>query len=103
MNNKTIIKKKKPSLAGHQWFTPVTLATLEAVIRRITVQSQPRQTVREKNPSQKRAGRMAKGVGPEFKLEHQQNNTPLQKNPFFKRNIVGFQFEITLFVHLSTF
>jgi hypothetical protein len=29
----------------HQWLTPVILATQEAEVRRITVQSQPRQTV----------------------------------------------------------
>jgi hypothetical protein len=45
---------------------PVILATYEAEIRRITVGSQPGQIVREtlsqKNPSQKRAGGMAQGV-----------------------------------------
>jgi hypothetical protein len=30
---------------GHQWLTPVFLATQEAEIRRIMVQSQPRQIV----------------------------------------------------------
>jgi hypothetical protein len=29
--------------ARHQWLTPVTLATQEAELRKITVQSQPRQ------------------------------------------------------------
>jgi hypothetical protein len=50
---------------------PVILATQEADIRRITIQSQPRQIVREtlsqKNLSQKRAGGVAQGVSPEFK------------------------------------
>jgi hypothetical protein len=31
--------------AGHQWLTPVVLATQEAEIRRIAVGSQPRQIV----------------------------------------------------------
>jgi hypothetical protein len=50
---------------------PVILATQEAEIRRIAVQSQPGQIVHEilpqKNPSQKRTGGVAQGVGPEFK------------------------------------
>jgi hypothetical protein len=32
-------------LAGHQWLTPIILATKEAEIKRIKVQSQPGQTV----------------------------------------------------------
>jgi hypothetical protein len=38
---------KTISSAGCQWLTPIILATQEAEIRRIVVQSQPRQTVRE--------------------------------------------------------
>jgi hypothetical protein len=61
-------------LAGGQWLTPVILATQEAVIRRIVVQSQPRQVVHEilspKTPSQKRAGGVDQGVGPEFKPQY---------------------------------
>jgi hypothetical protein len=53
------------------WLTPVILATQQAEIRRLVVQSQPRQIVPEtlgrKNPSQKRTGGMAQGIGPEFK------------------------------------
>jgi hypothetical protein len=64
----------KRFLAGHRWLTPVILATQEADIRRIVVQSQPRQTVQEtlswKNTSQKRAGGMAQGEGPEFKPQY---------------------------------
>jgi hypothetical protein len=55
-----------------QWFTPVILATQEAEIRRIIVQSQPRQIVQEslsqKDP--KRAGGVAQGVGPEFRPQY---------------------------------
>jgi hypothetical protein len=55
------------------WLTPVILPTQEAQIRRIMVQSQHRQTVlkilSQKNPSQKRAGGVAQGVGPEYKSQ----------------------------------
>jgi hypothetical protein len=54
--------------------TPVILATQEAEIRRITVQSQPRQTVHEtlslKKKSQKRASGVTQGVGPKFKPQY---------------------------------
>jgi predicted P-loop ATPase len=50
------------------------LATQEAEIRRITVQSQPRQivlkTLSRKYPTQKRAGRVAQDEGPEFKTQY---------------------------------
>jgi hypothetical protein len=64
---------KKPLIsAGCQWLTSVILPTQEAEIRRITVQSQPREIVRktlsQKKLSQKRAGGVAQGVSPEFKL-----------------------------------
>jgi hypothetical protein len=45
-------------MARGQWLTPVILATKEAQIRRITIGSQPGQTVLEmlsqKHPSQKK-------------------------------------------------
>jgi hypothetical protein len=67
-------KKKKKKKAGCQWHTPVILATQEAEIRMIVVWCQPRQRVLEvlaqKHPSQKRAGRVAQGEGPEFKPQH---------------------------------
>jgi hypothetical protein len=52
--------------------TPVVLASQEAEIRRIAVQSQSRQIVCEtlssrKNPSSKRTGGVTQGVDPEFK------------------------------------
>jgi hypothetical protein len=47
---------------------PVILATQEAEIWRIAVQSQPRQIVHkilsQKNPSQKRVGGVVQNVGP---------------------------------------
>jgi hypothetical protein len=64
------IRKGVPR-AGHWWLTPVILTTQEAEIRRIVVQSQPRQivleTLSQKNPLQKRTGGVAQGAGPEFK------------------------------------
>jgi hypothetical protein len=57
--------------AGHQWPTPAILATQEAEIRRITVQSQSRQIVHEtlsqKTLHKNRAGGVAQGEGSEFK------------------------------------
>jgi hypothetical protein len=53
-----------------KWCTPVIPAAQEAEIRRIKVQSQPGQIVRKINPSQKRTGGMAQGVGPEFKPQY---------------------------------
>jgi hypothetical protein len=57
-----------------RWLTPIFLATQEAEISRIRVQSQPGQIVCEtlsgKNPSQKRAGGVAQGVGSEFKPQY---------------------------------
>jgi hypothetical protein len=51
---------KNEVIAGCQWLTPVILATQKAEIRRIMIQSQPRQIVHEilsqKTPSQERAG-----------------------------------------------
>jgi hypothetical protein len=50
---------KEAPTAGCRWLSPAILATQEAEIRRIVVQSQPGQIVRDsisKNPSLKRAG-----------------------------------------------
>jgi hypothetical protein len=61
-------------LARHRWLTSVILATQEAEIRRIEVQSHPGQIVHEtlsqKNPSQKRTGGVTQSVGPEFKYQY---------------------------------
>jgi hypothetical protein len=63
-------------IAGCQWLTSVILGTQKAEIKRIMVQSQPRQIVFEtlswKNPSQKKASGVAQGVGPEFKPQYHQ-------------------------------
>jgi hypothetical protein len=58
-------------LARHQWLTPVILATQEAQIRRIVVQSQPGQivpeTLSQKTLHKNRAGGVDQGEHPEFK------------------------------------
>jgi hypothetical protein len=62
---------EKHVFTGHRWLTPVILAIQEVGIRRIAVQSQPRQIVRKtlswKKQSQKKADGVAQGIGPEFK------------------------------------
>jgi hypothetical protein len=54
------------------------VATQEAEIRRITVWNQPEQivcqTLSQKNPSQKRAGGVAQGLGPEFNPQYYKKN-----------------------------
>jgi hypothetical protein len=68
--------------AGLQWFMPVILAIQQlcSEIRRIVVLSQPGQTVMrpyfKKNPSQKRTGGVAQGVGPEFKNQYHKKRIP---------------------------
>jgi hypothetical protein len=70
--------------AGRWWLTHVILATQEAEIRRIEVQSQPRQIVLEplsqKYSSQKRTSGVAWSVGPEFKPRYHKK----------KKNVVYF-------------
>jgi hypothetical protein len=63
---KGVFKRERKSSWACWWLTPLILATQEAEIRGITVLSQPRQLVcktlpqkKKKNPSQKRAGRVA--------------------------------------------
>jgi hypothetical protein len=57
INRFNVIPIKIPVRARHQWFMPIILATQEAEISRITVQSQPRQIVQKtlsRKPSPKK-------------------------------------------------
>jgi hypothetical protein len=77
-----------PSPRNVKHHEPVILATQEAEIRRIDVQSQPGQRVGEdpvsENPSQKRAGGEAQGVGLDFKLYHRKKKKKKKvKKTFF--------------------
>jgi hypothetical protein len=60
---------------------PVILATQEAEIRRIMVRSQPRPIVGETKTLYKhRAGGVAQGEGPEFKIQYHKNQTNKKPN-----------------------
>jgi hypothetical protein len=66
------------------WLTPVILATQEAEIRRISVQSQRRQILHEplsqkKKKITKGAGGVDQGVGPEFKSQNCQKKSQITK------------------------
>jgi hypothetical protein len=67
-------KTLKTYPARRQWLTPVILVTQEAEIRKVMVRNHAGQilceTLSRKHPSQKRAGGVAQGVGPEFKLQY---------------------------------
>jgi hypothetical protein len=80
---------KELKAARHWWFTPVILATQEAEIRRITVLSQPRQTVHEtlsqKYPSRtqthtKRVSGVAQGGGLVFKPQYHTHTKKIQSS-----------------------
>jgi hypothetical protein len=70
---KAYVKHQQTEIARHWWLTPIIPATQETEIRRIEVGSQLRQIVHDpilKNPSQKRAGGVTQGEGPEFKSQY---------------------------------
>jgi hypothetical protein len=73
---------------------PEIVATQEAEIRRIVGWSQPRQivceTLSQKNPSQKRAGEVAQGLGPEFKPQYHKKKK--------KRNVKHYQLNLEFFL-----
>jgi hypothetical protein len=60
---------KTVSPAGHQWLAPVILATQEAEIRRPAWANSSGDPI-SKIPITKRAGGVAQGKGPEFKLQY---------------------------------
>jgi predicted P-loop ATPase len=78
--------------AGHWWITSVILATQEAELRRVVVQSQPRQIVHEilsqKTHHKKRTGGVTQGVGPEFKPQYckKKKNKPKTKKETNKKS-----------------
>jgi hypothetical protein len=58
---------KSMCCAGHQWLTPVILATQEAEIKRITVRSQPRE-IGQRDPISKKPFTKKKGLVEWLKL-----------------------------------
>jgi hypothetical protein len=66
---------------------PIILDTQEAEIRRITAHTNSLQDPIWKNPSQKRAGRVAQGVGPEFKPQST-NKTKQKKGTIFNQLLI---------------
>jgi hypothetical protein len=73
-----IMELVKDNLAGHQLFMSVIPVTQEAEIRKILVQSQPRQivhkTLSQKTHHKNRADGVAQGEGPEFKPQYHKIN-----------------------------
>jgi hypothetical protein len=90
------------SLAGHQWLTPIILATQKAEIRMIMVQSQPRQIVSAR-PSLKKpftkigAGEVAQGDSPEFKSQYRKKKNKKKTSEFnHKQRTMGSKIKQTI-------
>jgi hypothetical protein len=77
----------KTNSARRQWLTPIILATQEAEIKRIMVQSQPGKIVQEtlsrKTLHKNRTGGVAQGEDPEFKPQYRKKNQTKTKKPFY--------------------
>jgi hypothetical protein len=81
--------------AERQWFTPVILATQEAEIRRIMVQSQPGQKVHKTLSwkkfctKKKRGGGVVQDVVPEFKPQYHKKEEKKKANEELTMNRSG--------------
>jgi hypothetical protein len=78
-------------IESSQWLMPIIPATQEAEVRRITVQSQPGQIIREtlsqrKKKHKNRASRVAQGVGPEFKPQYHRGQKKKSSTCFIRKN-----------------
>jgi hypothetical protein len=86
------------------WITSVILATRETEIRRIAVQSQPKQIVPQdpilKNPAQERACGVAQGEGPEFKPQYHKKKKRKTALKYPYHRTVGLFFPRQMGIHL---
>jgi hypothetical protein len=71
IKNENLAYDKVIALAKCWWLMPIILTTQEAEIKRIVVQSQPRQIVHE-TLSQNSGGGVVQSVGPECKPQYHQ-------------------------------
>jgi hypothetical protein len=76
---------KECLMGGHKWFMPVILATQEAEIKRIAVQSQPGRIVRSylENTLHKKGLVEWLKVGPEFKPQYLKKKKKKTNNVYY--------------------